>query len=254
MTASSPARPAPGWARYALLLVPLVVGIVAGAYLDWMWWHPMSGILITIVAAALLVVGAIASRARWTPVRTAAVWALALGIGALLGQNFGPSRPPITPVSGRVDLELTAPADAQPAGGRADCQLTPDGQNFQISGDPNIRVEIADQPREEQDAVSISIARGDMWQYGEPRSDGWSLIVAVSDTGPFTDDEIPGLWYLESAPSSEMVAEGTQEAGSIRFDGLVLDATQSQLSDEAPELSGTIEWSCDGPPPQGPEG
>ncbi len=241
-----------GPARYALLLIPLIIGAIAGAYLDWRWWHPTSGILITMVAAGLLVLAALAWTTRWRPIRPTVLGVAAFALGLLLGQNFGPSRPPITLVSGSVDLQLTAPADAQPTGGSADCQLTPDGQNFQISGDPNIRVEIGDQPREEQDAVSISIARGDMWQYGEPRSDGWSLIVVISDTGPFTDDEIPGLWYLVSAPSSEVIAEGTQEAGSIAFDGLVLDADQSQLADEAPELSGTIEWSCDGPP-LGPE-
>jgi hypothetical protein len=234
------------WARYAVLLAPLIAGVAAGAYLDWLMWSPSSGIVVTIGAIGLLLVGALAWSSQWRPIRPAALWVAAFGIGILLGQNFGPSRPPITLTAGRVDLQLTEPAGAQPTGGRADCQLTPDGQNFAISGDPNVRIKIGDQTREEQDAVQISIARGDMWQYGEPRSDRWSLIVAVSDTGPFTEDDIPGLWFMESGPASELVATGAQAAGSIRFDGLVLDASQSQGADQPLDLSGTIEWTCQG--------
>ncbi|MDQ2674743.1 MAG: hypothetical protein M3Y40_08810 [Chloroflexota bacterium] len=252
MTASTPSRSFPTAGRLALLLIPLAVGAVVGAYLDWLWWHPTSGILITIIAGALLAVAVLAWTSRWMPIRPLALWVIAFAVGLLLGQNFGPSRPPITLVAGSLAIGLTTPADAQPAEGRADCQLTPDGQNFQISGDPNIRLQIGDQPREEQDNVHVSIAKGDMWQYGEPRSDGWSLIVAVSDTGPFTDDEVPGIWYMTSAPSSDLAADGTQEAGSVAFDGLILNTSQSQGADEALEMSGTIEWTCDGPP-LGPE-
>jgi hypothetical protein len=251
MTAAPPSRSSRSFlsaGRLAVLLIPLAVGAALGAYLDWMWWHPTSGILVTIMAGGLLVVSVIAWSSRWEPIRPVVLWVAAFAIGMLLGQNVGPSRPPISLVSGRLTVELTEPAGAQPMGGRADCQLTPDGRNFEVSGDPNFRIEIGDQPREEQDAVQISIARGDMWQYGEPRSDGWSLIVAVSDSGPFTDEEVPGLWFRESGPSSELVATGTQEAGSIRFDGLALNASQSQGVDEALDMSGTIEWTCDGPP------
>jgi hypothetical protein len=248
-------RPAPRTSRnrIAALILVALVGVAIGAYLDWLWWHPMSGITITLAAGGLLMLAALAWSSRWMPVRPAALGVAALGIGLLLGQNFGPSRPPITQISGRLVVQLTEPANAHPAEGPASCQHTPDGRNFEISGDPNIRVEIGDQPREEQDALQIAIARGDMWEYGEPRGDGWSLIVVVSDTGPFTDDEVPGYWYLESAPTSDLVGEGTQEAGSIRFDGLVLNASQSQGTDQPLEVSGTIEWSCDGPS-AGPEG
>ena len=85
-----------------------------------------------------------------------------------------------------------------------------------------------------------------MWEYGEPRGDGWGLIVIVSDTGPFTDDEIPGLLYLTSTDESQLVGSGTQEAGSIQFEGLAVDSEQSQAVEEPMELAGTIEWSCEG--------
>ena len=84
-----------------------------------------------------------------------------------------------------------------------------------------------------------------MWEHGDgPRSDGWSLIVIVSDTGPFTDEGIPGIQFMRSGGASALVGSGTQDAGSIRFDGLVLDAEQSQGAQEPMELAGTIEWSC----------
>jgi hypothetical protein len=51
---------------------------------------------------------------------------------------------------------------------------------------------------------------------------------------------------MRSSAESQLVGSGTQDAGSIRFAGLVLDAEQSQGADEPMELAGTIEWSCEG--------
>ena len=51
---------------------------------------------------------------------------------------------------------------------------------------------------------------------------------------------------MTSTDESQLVASGTQTAGSIRFDGLVLDAAQSRAAGEPMELAGTIEWRCDG--------
>jgi hypothetical protein len=229
----------------ALVLIALA-GAGVGAYLDWKWWHPTSGIVVTIGAIGLLLVGALAWSTRRRAIRPLAFATLAFGIGAIVGQNFGPSRPPITMTAGTVTVALTEPANAETITGRADCQLTPDGENFQISGDPNLRLQIGDQPLEERDAVQLSVAKGDMWEYGEPRGDGWSLIVIVSDSGPFTDEEIPGLMYMTSTRNSQLVGSGTQDAGSIRFEGLGLVAEQSQGAEEAMELAGTIEWSCEG--------
>jgi len=230
----------------AIILIALA-GAGVGGYLDWKWWHPTSGIVVTIGAIGLLLVGALAWSSRWRPIRPLAFAALAFGVGALLGQNLGPSRPPITQAAGTVTVDLTEPANAEPITGRADCQLTPDGENFQINGDPNLRLQIGDQPLEQRDAVQLAVARGDMWEYGaEPRSDGWSVLVIVSDTGPFTDEAVPAMWYMESNDESPLVGSGTQAAGSIRFDGLVLDAQQSQGAQGPMELAGTIEWSCEG--------
>ena len=246
MTVSAPSTSRPSMLAIGALVLIALAGAGIGAYLDWKWWHPTSGIVVTLGAIGLLLVGVVAWVTRWRPIRPLAFAVLAFGIGALVGQNVGPSRPPISQAAGTVSVELTEPADAEPITGRADCQLTPDGENFEISGDPNLRLQIGDQPLELRDAIQLSVARGDMWEYGEPRTDGWSLIVVVSDSGPFTDDEIPGHQYLTSNGESMLVGSGTQDAGAIRFDGLVLDAEQSQGAAEPMELAGTIEWSCEG--------
>ena len=251
MTASSEPTTTRGrWLGLVLLALLALIGAAAGAYFDWRMWHPMSGITITLGAVGILLVGALAWVSRWRPIRPLALAALAFGVGVILGQNLGPSRPPISDVEGTVTIELTEPANAAPIAGRADCQLTPDGENFEISGDPNLRIQIGDQPREEQDGLQVALAKGDMWEYGaaEPRDDGWSLLAIVSDSGPFTDDEVPTSAAMASDESSELTATGDQEAGSITFSGLV--AADVGLGDAAAspvELAGTLSWSCEGP-------
>ena len=243
MTASTPTATR-ARSRYALLLIPVVTGAAAGAYLDWQLWQPSSGIVVTVGAGGLLLVAGLAWSSRWKAVRPAAFWVAAFGIGLLLGQNFGPARPPVMQAAGTVTVELTEPANAEPITGRAHCQQTPGGDNFEISGDPNLRLQIGDQPLEERDPIQLALAKGDMWQYGAPRDDGWSLLIRIGDAGPFTDDQMPVDVTMESDGNSEIDGDGTQERGSLRFTGLVLDEQQSPGAEGPIELAGTIEWSC----------
>ena len=237
------------WIPILVLVGIAIIGAAVGAYLDWRMWHPTSGIVVTISAIGLLVIGALAWASRWQPIRPVANGVLAFAIGALLGQNFGPSRPPISLVDGTVTVELTEPADAAPITGRADCQLTPGGDNFQVSGDPNLRLQIGEQPLEERDPIQVALARGDMWEYGaESRNDGWSLLFILGDAGPFTDEEVPTEVAMATDASSELVGSGDQRAGSLSFSGLVEKDVGLGTGETDPvELSGTLSWTCDGP-------
>ena len=243
-----PARPRP-WIPILVLVGIAIIGAAAGAYLDWRMWHPASGIVITIGAIGLLLIGALARASRWQPIRPLAYGVLAFAVGALLGQNFGPSRPQISLVGGTITLALTEPANAASITGRADCQLTPDGDNFQVSGDPNLRLEIGDQPLEERDPVQVALARGDMWEYGvESRGDGWSLLFILGDAGPFTDEQVPTEVAMATDDSSELTGSGDQRAGSLSFSGLVeKDVGMGTGQADPVELSGTLSWTCDSP-------
>jgi len=247
MTASTQPTASRLWIPIVLLVVVAAAGAAVGAYLDWRMWHPSSGIVVTIGAVGLLIVGALAWTSRWRPIRPVAFGVLAFGIGVILGQNLGPSRPPISLVSGTVTIRLTEPANAAPISGRADCQLTPDGDNFEVTGDPNLRLQIGDQPLEVRDPVQVALARGDMWEYGaESRGDGWSLLFIVGDAGPFTDDEVPTDVAMATDASSELAGSGDQRAGSVSFSGLVAKDVGLGMGDPV-ELSGTLSWTCDGP-------
>jgi hypothetical protein len=249
MTASPQPAARRRWIPILVLVGIAIAGTVGGAYLDWRMWYPASGIVVTIGAAGLLLVGALAWSSRWPPIRPVAYGVLAFGIGVLLGQNFGPSRPPISQASGSVTIQLTEPAGAAPITGRADCQLTPDGDNFEISGDPNLRLQVGDQPVEERAPIQVALARGDMWEYGaESRSDGWSLLMIIGDAGPFTGDEMPTEMAVASDASSELTGSGDQRAGSVSFSGLVgKDVGLGPPAGDPVELSGTLSWTCEGP-------
>lgn len=225
-----------------------IVGAVVGAYLDWRMWHPTSGIVVTMGAIGLLIIGGLAWAIRWHPIRPLTFGVLAFAIGAILGQSLGPSRPPINLVNGTITVELTEPPDAEPITGRADCQLTPDGSNFHVSGDPNLRVQIGDQPPEERDPIQVALARGDMWEYGaESRDDGWSLLFILGDAGPLTAEEMPTEIAMATDASSELTGRGGQRAGSVSFAGLVeKDVGLGTGATEPVQLSGTLSWTCEG--------
>ena len=232
-----------------VLVAAAIIGVAVGAYLDWRMWHPSSGIVVTIGAVGLLLVGALALASRWQPIRPVAYGLLAIGIGAILGQNLGPARPPISQVGGTITIELTEPADAAPITGRADCQLTPDGANFQVSGDPNLRLQLGDQPLEARDPIQVALARGDMWEHGAgSRDDGWSLLFIIGDAGPFIGNEMPAEVAMASDASSALTGTGDQDAGSVTFSGLVeTDVGLGTGETDSVPLSGTLSWSCDGP-------
>jgi hypothetical protein len=235
------------WLPVVILAVLGIVAAVVGAYLDWQWWHPTSGIMVTIAAGAALLLAGIVRLGRTPATRMVSMAVGAIGIGLLLGQNLGPSREAPILGSGTVTLQLSEPADAAEVTGRADCNLTASGDNFAIWGDPNIRFEVGEQDPQDRDFVGISISAGDMWQAGsEPRPDGIGLSLLVGGGGPIPEDGAPSEVMMASALTSEIEGTVDQRSGSIRFSGLVVHPTyEAGAAAEPRDLAGTVSWTCE---------
>jgi len=235
------------WLSIAILAMLGIAAAVAGGYLDWQWWHPTSGIIVTIAAGAALLLAAVVALGRTPVTRMISMAIGTVGIGLLLGQNLGPSREAPILGSGTVTLQLTEPAGAAEVIGRADCNLTASGDNFAIWGDPNIRIEVGDQELRDRDFVGISISAGDMWEAGaEPRPDGIGVSLLVGGGGPIPEDGAPSEVMMASAASSELEGTVDQRSGSIRFSGLVVDPTyETGAVAEPMDLAGTVSWTCE---------
>jgi hypothetical protein len=235
------------WLSIAILAMLGIAAAVVGGYLDWQWWHPTSGIIVTIAASATLLLAAVVALGRTPVTRMISMAIGAVGIGLLLGQNLGPSREAPMLGSGTVTLQLTEPAGAAEVTGRADCNLTASGDNFAIWGDPNIRIEVGDQELRDRDFVGISISAGDMWEAGaEPRPDGIGVSLLVGGGGPIPEDGAPSEVMMASAASSELDGTVDQRSGSIRFSGLVVDPDyETGAVAEPMDLAGTVSWTCE---------
>jgi len=139
--------------RVALLGTSAILFLAAailGAYLDWVWWPVYSGLMITIAAGLILIVAGLLALAARGNARRVALLGLAVGVGLLAGQNLGPSREPlISQPDGTITMELESPVVAV-ASGPADCTNVASATEFQVSGDPNLRLDSPD-----RDFVSI---------------------------------------------------------------------------------------------------
>lgn len=243
--APSSAAPKRRWLAPAAFVLLALIGAAAGAYLDWRWWHPMSGITVTIGAGLVLVLAALAWAVRRGPARPIAIGLAVLGVGLLLGQNLGPTREPVGNSEGTLSVTLSEPANATVEPGRATCGTTPSGANFLVSGDEGLRIRIGDEPLEERDFLVLSVTKGDMWAYGESRADGIGIVAIVGRGGPLPEDGTPDEVTLVSSPDSQISGTATQEAGSLTFEGLVVDPERNDPGAQAVALAGTIEWSCE---------
>jgi hypothetical protein len=144
-----------------------------------------------------------------------------------------------------VTIELDRPAGAAEIRGPTTCSHTTSGANYLVSTDPNLRLEIGDQPDEERDFLSASLSYGDMWELGaEPRGDRIGLTVVVGDAGPFTDLEVPTEVVMASDASSSLSLEGTQASGRLTFSGLIVDPDRPDGRQEPIDLAGTMTWEC----------
>jgi hypothetical protein len=225
----------------AILAVILLVAAAVGAYVDWILWPVYSGLMLTLVAIGLLVVGGIAAIVPLRVVRPAGLAILAVGAGLLLGQNLGPSREPlIQQFGGSITLWLERPVAAV-ASGPVDCTNVASETEFSVSSDPNLRLDTAEQP-----FIAISLDKGDRWAVlrDVPRRDGVRLYITV--TSPLVVEAKPSTIGMEATDASTVEATFRNDGGSARFAGLA-PMTGVDYSGEAIDLAGTIEWTCGEP-------
>jgi hypothetical protein len=231
--------------RLAIALFLFVAAAVVGAYLDWMWWPDYSGLMLTIAAIGILLVGGILGLVgliRRGIVRQIAAAFLVVGIGLLAGQNLGPSREPvIQQPDGTMTLHVTSPMAAD-ATGPANCTNVASGTEFAVSGDPNMRLDTPDRP-----FVDVYLNKGSRWEVlgDAPRKDGVRFQIGITAT-QVSEAGKPTAATMQASASSTIEATFTNDAGTIRFAGLV-PKTGPDSTGESIDLAGTLEWTC-GPP------
>jgi len=229
--------------RIGVILTASIVFLVAGsvgAYLDWRWWADLySGLMITLAAGAILLVGGSAALiaalvGRRNPRRIALV-ALAVGIGLVAGEKLGPSREPlISQPNGAMTLRLDSPLVLL-ATGPANCQNVASASEFRVWGATSIRPNTPNRP-----FVWIDFDTGDRWEVARdaPRKDGVRLTIA------FEPEQSSALQAMES---STLESTFTNEGGLIRFANLVAPSGQV-ITGEYVDLAGTLEWTCGAAP------
>lgn len=137
-----------------------------------------------------------------------------------------------------MTLRLMSPIVAT-ATGPADCQNVASATEFQVSGDPNMRLDTPDRP-----FVSVYLNVGDRWQVlrDAPSKDG--LLLHIGITGALVPDAgKPSTVGMQAAESSTLESTFSNAGGSIRFAGLVAQ-TGPDFSGESMNLAGTVEWTC----------
>lgn len=234
------------WGRWLVLGLVAGAGAVAGAVWDWYNWHPMSAIMATLVAIPLVVIGALMLIVRARRSRQVGQVVLALGLGIVLGQILGPSRPDLNYAEGTITVTTDSPTVGT-ATASASCSFDADGQ-FQVSGDPNLRLQLAaDDPSmpanvDGREFVGISVRVGDRWQETRtPRSDGIKLLVWVSYV---VDGRAEA--HMAATETSTVSLQGTARDGTLTFSGLEPSQREGELGDlgDPIDIAGTITWAC----------
>ena len=228
--------------RVALLVLILVIGIGVGAYLDWIWWHPAKGIVITLVAIGLLLVAAVVALLRRRLTRKVALVAAVAGIGLLVGQLLGPQRPSIGGGDGSMTIRLDTPVAVE-ATGVATCQSEVGGDQLQVSGDMNTRLPLPGVEPVAQPFISASASIGDRWELARPRDDDLAVLILL---GAAVEDASggPGEVRFASTPSSSLSLSRDGNDGTLTFASLAVDGGSAGILGVEGELSGALEWSC----------
>lgn len=243
----APAAGRPGGRRLrrrdAVLLVLLVVAALAGAALDWILWEVYAGILVTLVAVPLLLVGGVGALVTRHRVRSALLVPFVIGAGLLLGQNLGPAREELRTSTGVVTVTLESPIAAR-ASGPVTCTTVASGSEFVISGDPNMRLDSPERP-----FLSVYANVGDRWAQRNPapRNQGVQFQLTVSPQEVPADGS-PQEVRLSATQGTTLVADFGNDGGTIGFEGLAPDvgsdgALAAAGLDGAPFV-GTVDWTC----------
>ena len=243
-----------GVRRHPLVVVALVATFVSaaalGAYAQWVLWNSMDAVLIILAAGALLVGALILATIRKPGVTRLSLFTLVLALGLLLGQWVGPTRPALRQIAAVVTATLERPGITT-GEGRGSCQ-TAGRSELQVSGDVRLAIR-ADDPSapadiDQREFVNITLTVGDRWRDGAiHRSDNVDLAVLV---GSVVADEPEVLLAADDKSLIELA--WTEDAGSVRFDRLVVAPSMSGASGAPVDIAGTITWSCrDHPLPEG---
>ncbi len=231
--------------RVVVIGLLLVVGSAAGAYGDWINWHPMDALMVTLGAIGLLLVAVALRVIRNRITRRVAVVFAALGLGVIAGQILGPSRPFLIQGEGTATVTLDSPTTATGTH-IATCATVPDGTELQVSVDQNLRLDVvADDPSvpadiDQREFFGASITVGDRWRDGGlSRSDDIDLLVLIS----FALADTPETWMV-ATDASDLDIKWTNAGGTLHFAGLT-QGTDYPTSSGAPiDIRGTITWTC----------
>jgi hypothetical protein len=229
--------------RWLLVALALVAGVVGGAVWDWYNWHPMSAVVATLVAIPLVILGVLMLIIRARRSRQVGQVVLALGLGIVAGQVLGPSRPDVDGSGGTITVDLASPV-VETTTIVASCTWDTEGQ-FQVSGDPNMRFQLTPEDPsipasvDQRQFVLVSLSAGDRWRGDRRlRSDDLELAVHVDYV-----TERPRV-VMVAADTSTLVLEGTHEAGTMTFAGLVPSMSEDEPTGDPVDLAGTITWTC----------
>jgi len=229
-----------------VLTLLLAAGVAAGAYGDWINWHPMDALMVTLAALGILLVAGVLAALRRRVTRPVAFGLLAVGIGVLVGQIVGPSRPALIGNAGTVTVTLEGPK-ATTGNHDATCELTEAGTELQVGSDLNLRLDVIDDDPnapadiDQREFVGISVTVGDRWRdRGIRLSDDVDLWIMVSRV----EADLPAT-VMVADDASSIDIEWTNNGGTLRFAGLVSEpVNDGDPAGEPIDLRGTIEWTC----------
>ena len=240
MTAPRRLAPSRPWLLVGLVAL-FVASFAAAAYYEWIWWEPYNALLPYLGEAVLLLAAIVLVPAART--RPFAVIPAVVALGLVAGQVLGPSRPELLHGEGTLTVHLTAPVRAT-GSVEATCATSAEGSDLQVSGDPNLRLDIfPDNPGappdlDQREFVGVYLTRGDRWRRS-PRADQIDFSISIGRV----EAELPETRMM-AGPSSKLIIEGGAESGSAEFGDLTLETRLNEQPGEFVDVAGSIEWTC----------